>query len=355
MESPPVPASSSSNPAQRAAKASLLAPVFAIGLVFALRSAVAESKDITIAIVSVSGFGLLVLTGGLAGIVALCLMRRHGRKGVWVRASVGIVLNVLLLASMVIGVDAASKTRRKALAGHDLDKRIDDVSQKMRDLGEKSNDPHSKDFKEGAMNAVGDTAAGFDDMAKQTSGVERVIYKVMADWGHEQQAKLETQSRLSRAFDEAGGLTAKGIESQDKISRQLETVSEWSQSLVAMRKDAEQIPDQLRAGLLKLNMPAGEIERQVQKMVVALHIDLVNRQFDAQQALLGAIRDRLVLLNDQWGKWKVDAESDSLSIPDEKTLNEFNRLVLVQQKANAEAAEIQKEIIAVQRKLSGPR
>ena len=109
---PPLP--SAKKPfAFQAAQASLLAPVFSIGVSIFVNGGGSQLSP-TVRIITGSVCILFFLLGFIFGIIALAGVRRYGKKGIFGRAIAGICINGILIAVMIISIPMMKKMAERA-------------------------------------------------------------------------------------------------------------------------------------------------------------------------------------------------------------------------------------------------
>jgi riboflavin transporter FmnP len=100
--------------AKQAALFSLLAPFVSFGIGIFGQAAVRGSRAGAFILGCVSTF--LILAGFVLGIVALCGMKKHGRKGILGKAVAGVCINGILVLGMVLAIPMFIKLANQAKA-----------------------------------------------------------------------------------------------------------------------------------------------------------------------------------------------------------------------------------------------
>jgi ABC-type molybdate transport system permease subunit len=98
----------------QAAQASLLAPLFSVGVGVVVNVGMGNQATPLAKLITGCLSVLLILSGFILGIVALLGTRRYGKKGIMGRAVAGICINGVIIAFMIISIPTYMKAAERA-------------------------------------------------------------------------------------------------------------------------------------------------------------------------------------------------------------------------------------------------
>src|SRR5262249_41943686 len=114
---------------------------------------------------------LMILSGFILAVMALCLMNRQGRRGVFGPALAGVIINGLLAVTMLLAIPVLVKAHNRATAMANLDKAVREGRE------EAKKELRGEENVRTALERLDAVEKSIDAMARQSSGDDALALK----------------------------------------------------------------------------------------------------------------------------------------------------------------------------------
>jgi len=336
---------------QQIALASLLAPLLAV-LVSVVARAASQGEEPLRAVKLLSGgVGvLLVLTGLVLAIVALCCVSRHGSRGILGRGLAGLAINGLLVLALgsgfargfASGVGRVAKSRQ---AVRDVQSASDDVQKSLRE----SYDPE-KGITNIDSHRLDRLTSELEGASEKLSGDDALVMQAIASYLAGLQKQMKLYESAVTAFTDAGVLDLATLTEKAQIEPRREIIRRLLVANAALKTAIMESETTVRTNLVALRIPPAKIEKVVKSF---------NSKAVPRRALVAQIRDcdaklgdgalgALDLLEAQWGQWTYEAAANEIKFTDDQHQETYEAFINQINAAGEQQVKLQGQLVKMQ-------
>jgi hypothetical protein len=335
------------NPAQTAALASVGAPLAVAFLNAMLRqgeSAMPDAK-MAIALVQVGLTSFLLLVGVVAGIVALVQMGRYGTDGVRGRAIIGLAMCTGLFGIMAVGFASGFQRR---LERQRIGAQIDEKTQSTDRLLERA--AAGEDIIGQGSGHMSEVSALLRKAADTQDEPQRSMSLATADVTDMAAVALRDKEAALRPFIDAGGIGANGLDTREALYKRQAFAKLAQEATARYEAVMMALPAELQKRLAQRQVPPDRLAPYVRSYTDGLKLDTVSEMCRTDREFMAAAVGIFAELEASFGRWQVDAASNSIVFMDDGPLNRYNALLQQAQTAAGQQTEIQQKHLASRRK-----
>jgi hypothetical protein len=323
----------------------VFAPLIAMLLVFLASGILRTSPNPTAALV-VSIASLTIIGIGALGAVIGCVgIAWYGRRGL-----LGWSLGGLALCGLVLGFAYAGfNSARKAGKAQTALNRIKAIADEYREDVRQSFDPEA-----GITNAhlenIERMQTQFEDAAREASGEDAVVAKVMAAHLARSRAALNRYNGPLKELEDANVLSPATLTNQDQFATRSNIVNNFLLANEELKKFVSGAEDHIRADLLRLKLPerrADNFMRGYRNSAGGINLLVLKiRRSDTQIGT--AMLEGLKILSGNWGRWKYDATTDQITFDDDQALEAYQQVLTKLRVAGEEQVQLQEQMLKLQ-------
>ncbi len=330
--------------AHSAALAGVAAPIIAILLNIAAVSSgsgMRATPSNTAGIAPMVGT-VLVLVGFVCAMLAVCNMERFGRKGLFGRGIVGLVLNGGILSLFMFGVISGISQRVNArqAAHRQITAAVDDVGKNARKYFDSEKGITNVDYA-----AVEKFRRELDSASKDLDPESARIAKVSIAYVTQMEnASRKLQSTLNE-LQNARVLDMEGVTDKQEIQRRKEIAQRYLAQSENVRAVVTNSYNFYRIELRKLGSSPENIEKHVRTLETSgsRQRQLLLEVRDADATMIKSMLGALDLLEKTWGKWQV--ESGKILFENKRHLENFNSCIRDINYAGKAQVEAQRQLV----------
>ena len=353
MNTPPplTPESDRKSIFHQAAMAGLAAPAIAV-LVNVLTASMRHAEtgqrapSLIVGIVAM----LLIVTGFVLGIVALCGISRHGKKGLLGRGIAALIINGVLIGFFIIGLAGGVKRaaeRRQAWS------EVSSAARSLREGVQNNFDPET-----GLTNDLSDELGEFQTRiaaaSKNVKGDDALIMQATAAFAARMKAHVKKFNAIAEELTEAEVSNIGRMSEQSEIEARRKLVQRF---LVANKQFLELSSSQ--ADLMEKELRAkGLGPAKVEKFVVGFRnsqapmLPKLKAIRGCDEKMGQALLEILDLAEANWGKFGFDEDQGTTVFTEDALIESFNMQIEVIQQAAKDQMRLQGELFELQRKLA---
>lgn len=351
MNPPPIPkpGNQKSLP-QQAALASLLAPLLAILVTTASRAATQGSQTPPRAVLLITGgvCALLILTGFVLAIVALCTIPRHGRKGILGRGIAGLIVNSLMV---LLGAFAFAGGMQRGMKSRQTTRELENTVQDMQTSLRQSYDPEQGITNLGAgVDQLDRLGNQMQDASQNLTGEEAVVMQTMANYLKQLQVVAKKYETTGEKFQAAEVLNAGTLTNKSQIEPRREIVRQLLSANAELKRaimDSEKV---IRSELAKVRIAPATIENVIKgfNSKAAPRHSLIRRIRDCDQRIGDATLGALDLFETQWRKWSYEPTANELAFESDEANEAYGEFLDQINTASEEQIKLQGQLLMVQ-------
>lgn len=349
MNPPPLPNPGKQHSlARKIALGSIIAPLLTILVAAAFYAARQAGEPLRAVKLFCGGICvLLILTGFVLAIVALCSIPRHGRRGILGRGMTGLILNgVLVLFLVGVFMSGVMKGIKQKSTGRqavrDLQAASEDAKQRLRE----SYDPEQGITNMDAGN-IERLASELESAAGKLSGDEALIMQAMADYLTGLQKQSEKYQVAVTEFSDAEVLNLGTLTAKSQIETRRQIVRRWLDVNSELKTAVVQSEVTIRARLVELKIPPTQIEEVIKgfNSKAAPRRALIVRIRDCDQKIGEAALGALDLLETQWGHWTYSNLSEVVTFSADQHNELYSSLIAEITAAGEEQVKLQGRLV----------
>jgi UPF0716 family protein affecting phage T7 exclusion len=345
MKPPPIPADNSL--ARQVAGYCLLSPLVATGMSLALNATLhgpseSISKPVRAAFAAI--LCAILITGFIAGIVALCLMKPHGQRGILVRALTGLILNTLVIAMALTAIQdrgrLSERAKDRAQAAQQFQETLKHATEETRkeldgDQGAESPEGRVSDLQLSLQNLANKSSPNAAQILKAYSAyLERIreasdehrknvtlmnSAKILDVSGVRNKEDLEAKRVMLRAFLKSNEELKSFQANSDNVMREELVNAKVSPPQIESTMKSFQSQSQTMAGSVKIR----DTDRQIGESMMAI-IDLLDTSF---------------------GQWRFNHMNHELQFNKREVLDQYNGFIKEIQSAVTEQKRLQEQVL----------
>ncbi len=336
---------STRNPAQTAARASLIAPLLVIGLSVLMRAADVEGPERRIVAIAQGVIALVVLLIGVgAAVYALVASRRYGREGVIGRAVTGLCLNGGMLAlglfAMGLAMNLAGNRSQVNQGLAELDRQVERLHELNREQIE------SGEMRPEAVERIQDMAKVMEETASKGTQREAASMQAMASVLRDAAAHMQTYQSAFDAFNAAGGIDAATLKTLEQIDERLKLLAALDEANEKLDVFHDEAPAELRKKMIDAKVSSDEVIKVHGGFMKTYPLELLKGIRQTDRTICAEAKTMLTTLHDQWGRWRVEGEE--LLIDDDAAMTTYNRAFESLMAAADKQHQLQQEVLARQ-------
>jgi hypothetical protein len=328
--------------AHTAAVASVAAPFIVILLNAAGKShsATAGPPKLILPLVCV----VLILTGFVCAVIALCNVQRFGRRGLLARGLAGLIINGIFVAAMTSGFLAgfAKGVKARQTANRQLTAAVEDVGKSLRKNFDPENGITNIDFAaaEKFRRELDKAATNLDPETARVAKVSSAYVARMEGAGRKLQATL-TEITAAKVLDMSNVTSVKDLQDRRTI------VTRYLADTEGVKMVVTNASAFYRTELLKMGSSPARVERFIRDIEFrgAEQRRLLLEVRDSDVAMAQSMLSLLQLLENSWGSWS--AEGAVVRFEDSGQLRAYNRLVEQIQSAGKAQVAAQRQLVSL--------
>jgi len=353
---PPLPLGQSNKTLfHQAGVASIVAPLLAIAIAFAMGAmSRGEPLSQTTTIIRGAISVILILTGLCLGVLALCGIPRHGRRGLLVRGMIGVGLNGVLVAAMiavtVTGLGRRSRESREAWS--EVRSAADDLR-----VGLRTNYSAETGLTNDVTEQMGQFRTRIENAAKNARGDDAVIMQATAAFAAKNQRQAEQFKAVTDELTAAAVANFSTLTNRSQLDGRRRLVERFLTSNKEFKELLMHQDAAMEAELRARHLSPTKVEQfvtgfrtsQIQLLPKVAGIRACDQRMG--QALL----EILDLAEANWGRWRYDEDAELTRFQDAGVADTYNAQVELIQEAAREQIRLQGEIIEIQRRAAAAR
>lgn len=291
---------------------------------------------------------LLILIGIASGIVALCGIPRHGRKGLLGRGIIGLAMNTAVVAFLVVGlVSGISRSAGREQALSKLEAAANDLRRGVAD----QYDPKAG-LTNDAAHQLDEFKSRIESAAKGATGEDAIVLEVTAASTARLQAAVQKFAEIAKAVQEAKISDIGDLTDRSQIEPRRKMVLEFIAANQQLTKAVSQQGDWVEAELKSRNVPAKNVilfmkgfrASQGSLLPKVAAIRACDEKFG--QAMLRLLE----IAENNWGKFRLDKQGQKIEFDDDTARADYTAQLRTIQEAGDEQLRLQGELIEIQRR-----
>jgi len=157
------------------------------------------------------------------------------------------------------------------------------------------------------------------------------------------------------ALQDAGGFECDRNTTRDQLAQKIALTDDLGEANERFSRVYAELPVDLQRRLKDLGI--GERDRQViiDGWRKGAQIDLIQAMRNCDRQIVESGRGMLTTLHDRWGTWRIDTNSNTIDFESSLDANAFDRYRAALDAAAAKQAEVQEQILRVQRQRAASR
>lgn len=288
---------------------------------------------------------LMFVVSLVLGVVALCVMRRHGSEGILRPALTGVCISAFCI--YLFG-DGFLRGYRNARARAELNEKINQIRARER-MYLTNNSPITT---ESELKKINEAQSILDHATQNSSGDQALLSQAMSAYLTRTKVELARFAKAADPIGDVADFDMRKVNHPEDLNKQIQQVKNFMAANEKLLEFVNNSDNLLIGELQKVHLPQNRIDEAMKgyrfaiegQNDLAIKIRLQDRRFG--EALLGT----LGLLADNWGKWKYSTEKKTVLFEDHTVWKKYIGYLDELEAAQKEETSVQRQLYTLKSK-----